>query len=268
MRSGWAVPTSLVGSNPVRMSSDSAASRTVRAIGPACESVPNGLAGHNGTRPYVGLIVTVPVNAAGIRNEPPPSVPTDHAHAERDRGGTSAARSARGQRGIPRIAGGTVPRRVGHTFPAELRRRGLSQQSGSRFAQPGYRRRVVGPRAAFVDERAAAQCGPSAGRQEVLNRGRHAIAWPGRLARPPPGFGSRRRRDGGVRVDEDKGIDRVVAGVDRRQCRAGGLNRRHAPVGVRLDQLGGGQIRQVGHRSARSVIAEPAHAGVVLAIDD
>ena len=61
------------------MSSISAASVTLRVIGPACDRVPNGLAGHTGTSPYVGLIVTVPVNAAGMRSEPPPSVPTDHA---------------------------------------------------------------------------------------------------------------------------------------------------------------------------------------------
>src|SRR5882672_3838260 len=65
-------------SKPVRMSSIRAASATLRVIGPACESVPNGLAVHIGTSPYVGLIVTVPVNAAGMRSDPPPSVPTDH----------------------------------------------------------------------------------------------------------------------------------------------------------------------------------------------
>jgi len=66
------------GSNRVRMSSMTAASVTLRVIGPACDSVPNGLAGQTGTSPYVGLMEKVPVNAAGMRNDPPPSVPTDH----------------------------------------------------------------------------------------------------------------------------------------------------------------------------------------------
>ena len=38
-------------SKPVRMSSISAASATPRVIGPAWDSVPNGLAGHSGTSP-------------------------------------------------------------------------------------------------------------------------------------------------------------------------------------------------------------------------
>src|SRR5437763_13615544 len=72
-----------LGSKPVRMSSINAASATLRVIGPACERVPNGLAGHTGTSPYVGLIVTVPVNAAGLRNDRTPSVTTDHAPTPR-----------------------------------------------------------------------------------------------------------------------------------------------------------------------------------------
>src|SRR5688572_25410972 len=54
----------------------SAASATVQVIGPTWARVPNGLAGWCGTRPYVGLRVNVPVKAAGMRTEPPPSVPT------------------------------------------------------------------------------------------------------------------------------------------------------------------------------------------------
>ena len=65
-------------SNPVITSISAAESRTVRVIGPACDSVPNGLGGKNGIRPYVGFSATVPVNPAGMRTDPPPSVPTDH----------------------------------------------------------------------------------------------------------------------------------------------------------------------------------------------
>src|SRR5699024_5576041 len=55
-----------------------AASSTVRVMGPACASGPNGLAGYIGIRPWVGLNPTIPQNAAGIRMLPPPSVPTAH----------------------------------------------------------------------------------------------------------------------------------------------------------------------------------------------
>src|SRR5207247_6141668 len=66
-------------SNPLTTSSSAAASRTVRVIGPACDKVPKALGGYNGISPYVGLSATVPVKAAGIRTDPPPSVPIDHA---------------------------------------------------------------------------------------------------------------------------------------------------------------------------------------------
>jgi len=59
------------------MSISSAASSTVRVIGPACASGPNGLAGNRGIRPWVGLKPTTPQNDAGIRTLPPPSVPTE-----------------------------------------------------------------------------------------------------------------------------------------------------------------------------------------------
>ncbi len=44
-------------------------------MGPAWARVPNGLAGQCGTSPKVGLWPTMPQNAAGIRIEPPASVP-------------------------------------------------------------------------------------------------------------------------------------------------------------------------------------------------
>ena len=59
----------------MRTSRSSATSRTVRAIGPTWARTPNGLAGHAGTRPYVGLIPGRPQNPHGMRIEPPPSVP-------------------------------------------------------------------------------------------------------------------------------------------------------------------------------------------------
>src|SRR3954467_5465860 len=54
----------------------SAASPTVRVIGPTCATVPNGESGQAGTRPNDALMPNRPVKLHGMRIEPPPSVPT------------------------------------------------------------------------------------------------------------------------------------------------------------------------------------------------
>ena len=54
----------------------SAVSRTVRVIGPAQATEAKAPAGHCGMRPYEGLSPTSPHQAAGIRTDPPASVPT------------------------------------------------------------------------------------------------------------------------------------------------------------------------------------------------
>ena len=64
------------GSGSHMTSSSSAASVTVRAIGPAWETVPNALGGHIGTRPNVGLSPGRPVKPHGMRIEPAPSLPS------------------------------------------------------------------------------------------------------------------------------------------------------------------------------------------------
>src|SRR5262249_3544421 len=55
--------------------SRSAASATLRAIGPTCDSVGAAVVGQTGTRPYWGLMPARPVKLHGMRIEPPPSVP-------------------------------------------------------------------------------------------------------------------------------------------------------------------------------------------------
>ena len=58
-------------------SSISAASRTVRVIGPACDSSSTALAGYCGMRPHDGFSPKTPQNPEGMRIEPAPSVPCD-----------------------------------------------------------------------------------------------------------------------------------------------------------------------------------------------
>ena len=53
-----------------------AASSTVRVIGPRCATVPKGDSGQAGTRPKVGFRPMIPQKLAGMRIDPPPSVPT------------------------------------------------------------------------------------------------------------------------------------------------------------------------------------------------
>src|SRR3989475_5004992 len=59
-------------------SSTSAASRTVRVMGPTWDTraKPLGNPRPSGTRPYDGLKPYTPQNAAGVRIEPPPPVPS------------------------------------------------------------------------------------------------------------------------------------------------------------------------------------------------
>ena len=54
----------------------SAASSTVRAIGPTCARVVVADTGHTGMRPNCPLMVARPVKQPGMRTEPPPSVPS------------------------------------------------------------------------------------------------------------------------------------------------------------------------------------------------
>ena len=55
--------------------SRSAASCDVLACGPRWDRIPNGLGGHCGTNPWVGLSPTTPQKEEGMRMDPAPSVP-------------------------------------------------------------------------------------------------------------------------------------------------------------------------------------------------
>src|SRR5437763_16252592 len=64
------------GSGPFIASSISALSSTVLEIGPACDTSPKAEGGWTATLPKVGFNPNTPQNAAGMRIEPPASVPT------------------------------------------------------------------------------------------------------------------------------------------------------------------------------------------------
>src|SRR5207302_6774701 len=63
-------------SNPDSAPSRIATSRTSRPIGHTCASVGVAATGNTGTRPNCALTPNSPVKAAGMRIDPPPSVPS------------------------------------------------------------------------------------------------------------------------------------------------------------------------------------------------
>ena len=130
--------------------------------------------------------------------------------------------------GIPRVAGGAVPRRVGDALPRVLRRRRLAEDDGARLPQPRDARRVLVPRARRVDQRAAAQRRPAAGPQGVLDRGRDAVAGTERLSGVPARLRLLGGRERALAIHQHEGVHPVVVGVDRVQRGLGGLDRRDA----------------------------------------
>ncbi len=75
--SGSGQERSSYGEGPAMTDSARAASRTVRVSGPSTERVGQPRKpGRVGTSPAVGLCPTTPQNAAGMRMDPPPSVPS------------------------------------------------------------------------------------------------------------------------------------------------------------------------------------------------
>ena len=122
----------------------SAASSTVRAIGPTWASVVVADTGHTGMRPNWPLMAASPVRQPGMRIEPPPSVPSANGVMPAgDRGGRAGARAARRLAEIPRIAGDAGERAVADRLAAELAGGGLADQDARRplaRARPTARR--------------------------------------------------------------------------------------------------------------------------------
>ena len=242
---------------------------TVRAIGPACESVPKGLAGHSGTRPYVGLIVTVPLNAAGIRNEPPPSVPTDHAPMP------SATAAALPPLDPPAVSAGS------HGLPvAPCRDESVTPfqpNSGvvvfpSRMAPVSRSRATAGASSAHGPRSSMSVLPRSVGHPRV---GRRSLIEVGTPSPGPAGLPDRHRASD--RVDAAmaaSGSTRtkaltaslpasIAANAARAASTGDTLPSAYASTSSEAVRYAKSVIAQPG-----SVIAEPAHAGVVLAIDD
>ena len=118
----------------------------------------------------------------------------DRAHAGGHRGRRAAAGPAGGLRDVPGVSGDAGERAVGHALPAELGGGGLADQHRVVLAQPRDRGRVDVPGLFAVDRVRAAQRRPALAEQDVLDRHRHAVEQPVRLAALPALARTRRRR--------------------------------------------------------------------------
>ncbi len=217
-----------------------AASSTVRVIGPRCATVPKGDSGQAGTRPKVGFSPTMPQKLAGMRIEPPPSVPTCSAPIPSAAATAAPPLEPPGVRGdVPGVAGDVAQRVVGDALPAELGRGRAAEQHRPRLAQPCRRRRVGRGRRMALGGVAAAARGPAAGQDQVLDRRGHTVEQAQGLATPPARLRFPSRRQRGLAVDQAEGVDPVVPALDPVQAGLGRLDRRQLLAPVEPQQRGG-----------------------------
>ena len=199
--------------------------RTVRAIGPIWASVPNSDSGYAGTRPKLGLRPKVPVKCAGIRIEPPPSVPRASG-AKR-----AASATAEPPDEPPGVIAGFHGLRVmpvsGESVTPFQPNSGvvvLPIRTAPASLQPGHRRRIDLPRAVGDDSARAAPGRPAARQEDVLDRNRHAVERRERRAGRPPGLGGRGLAERRFRVDKAEGVDAGVEPGDAVEKRRGDLD--------------------------------------------
>ncbi len=206
-----------------------------------------------GTRPKVCLKPTSPQHAAGMRLDPPPSVPTPigpEPGSHRRRG--AARRPAAGPREVPRVRGAPEQRRLGEAFMAEFRGRRLADEDRAGALQPRHRRRIS--RRDIVGQRYRAKGGAHAGRvDQILDRERHAVQRSQRIAARHGGFGRARRCPRLLGAHRDKGVEARLALRDAGEDALHYLDRRHRTPCDERGQLGRrdkGEI--VGHRWLRA----------------
>ena len=151
------------------------------------------------------------------------------AHRERPeprphRGARAAARAARRQLRIPRIARDTEERVVGHALVAELGRVGLADEDGARPLQPLDGDSIL-LRHVLGEEPGAAGRQHAPGEHQILDRERHAVQRPQRLARHDGHLGGQGRLAGLLGGDGAEGVEPRVQPLDPRQHRVDDLDR-------------------------------------------
>ena len=143
--------------------------------------------------------------AAGMRIEPPPSLPMLNALMPAPRPPRRRRRNRRASAPVPWIARHALQRRIGHP---SSRTRGSSSCRGGRGRRPGICRRWVRSRRQPSRLWHASRSGSAIlYRRRVLDRGRHAVERRQRLALQPARLRGLRRRPGAIAVDQDKSIE-------------------------------------------------------------
>ena len=221
-------------------------SLTVLPIGPSTPSGDQALPGPTrGTARAVGRRPTTPFHAAGLRSEPPMSLPSAVAtmrQASAD--GGAAARPARRAAEVPWVPGHAVQGVERVRAGAELRRVGLADRHGAGLPHAADEQ-AVGPRPEAGEQRRAVRRREVDRLREVLVGGdqsgeRTGIVAPGdRLvdglgpAAPDVGIEGDDRVDGGV-----DGLDPLDVGVEQ-------LDRRDLPIVDQLPLLDRRQLHQL-----------------------
>ncbi len=142
------------GPSPAITASALAQSATERAIGPIESSVnDSGKAPCVGTRWRLGLKPTMPQSAAGMRVEPPVSLPIEISHMRVGGGDRAAGRGAAGNaRAVGRIARRAEMRIGADAGIGKLGHVGLGDDDRARRAQALHDDRVLRGRLAFLGE--------------------------------------------------------------------------------------------------------------------
>ena len=169
----------------------------------------------------------MPQNEAGMRIEPPASVPTASGQIPAKSAAALPPLLPPGVRS--RFHGLRVTpakRRVGQRLPAEFGRRRLAEQHRAMRPQPGRDRRILVPFLVRVDRLRADEARPAAGQHRVLDRHRHAVEQALRLALAPARLRGARHRHRRLRVVQHKSVDRALIAFEPAQGFGQHLDRR------------------------------------------
>lgn len=173
-----------------------------------------------------------PARSATVRPE------SQRPEARRQRRRRTARRSAGGKADIPGIARDAMAQALGDALVTEFGGCRLADDHRSRFAQMRDRGGVVIPRLLGIGRFRPVDGKPTFGRQQVLDRNRHAVEGADRFASPPPR---------GRRADKDKGVQPRIMSLDALQNAIGHVDRGEVPAAVSGDQFPRRQVCQFRH---------------------
>ena len=197
----------------------SAASPTVRVIGPACDIVPNVRKRIN-RHATIGRLQSEDAGERGRHADRAAAVGAQmQTRPCQARQRPPHRRSTRpGLAHVPRIARDTEQRQVRDALPADLRRRRLAEQHRARLAQTRHAGASSVRRRRWRQLRRAPRR-PAFREHQFLNAGQHAVDGAQRRAAHPPRFRCARGFERAVLVDQAKGVHGAVERHDAPQRR-------------------------------------------------